>query len=522
MAKTRVSICLLLLFLSLFTTMSALPVEARDESLRLESFAVKEYKQWSSYNPSYTFSQSGDSVLRMMSNDPGLGDAYAFMHLDRDYLDGKKLRISWRWYYDWTGDYVDLADVFVVNHEHNRKLINSGEFRTQGDAEHPVTDYIYVTACSYATTSNGGWVNWQTDTSGILDLSSFTSSVVTIIIKNVDYWTADTVGLEVDYLQILDSNNNVLKTYHFQGYSFMESGGYYYDYGIFRRASFITYGTEDYYDMSAPGNEYYLSSAVASYQDSLVYNTGKYPSGYHNNAFGSLTTNDYVHSYTVYTEQVADYSSVFYKGHIAFLGYEPFYYYCNCPDCTLTHYGIWARNRNYEPIEDFSIDDAVNYGRDAAGRFYGNHDFVFNWACDLGSEGRIGVYNRAHSSGILPSWMDISPSVLNVGTNPAHDGYLNPDQNDHVYISFDGVSMWYDYEAELYNYDYAQFVAYFYDRLMNGYTVRQALDEASYLVNGVSYQSSDIGYDGYQIPVFGVWQDGRMRVWGDGDHIMPH
>lgn len=494
------------------------PVKAASNDL-YDVFALKEYKQWSAYNPQYTFSKSSGSVLRMMSNDPGLGNAYAFMPIDRDYLNGKKLRVYWHWYLDYSGPSYTLAELYVVDHEHNRKRIDSGEFRTQGDAQHPVSDYNNILACSYSATSNGGWVNWRTDTSTTLNLAGFSSSVVTVMIRAVDYWIADTTGLEIDYLQILDSSNNVLKEYHFTSDVFMERTGTYYDYGLVRKPSFISYGMEEYGSGDdAPDNEQYLSYQVSNYICSVFYDTGKYPSGYLQNAWGYLTTNSYANSYTSYSEQVADYSAVFYKGHIAFLGAS-----CGYSGCTFSHYGVWGRYSASTPLKDYELGNAVNFGRNAKNRFYGTHDFVFIWACDLGNnteppDTRTGkVYDQNHRSGLLVSWMDLSRYSL------SSNGCASPDATDHVYISFDGISMWFDYEAQLYDRDYAQFACWFYNRLMNGYTVRQALDEASKLVNGqyVPFGNSLL-YNGYTVVLLGIPRQGKMHVWGDGDHLVPH
>lgn len=173
------------------------------------------------------------------------------MHIDRDYLNGHKLRIYWRWYLDYSSAFYTLANVYVVNNVNNRKLEASGEFSTYSDAEHPVTDFTYTTTCSLSETCNGGWINWRTDTSSVLNLNGWNSKV-TIMIKSVDPWIANTVGLEIDYLQILDSNNNVVRQYDFTDKVCMEKTGGYYDYGQLRNPTSLLYGTRDYAGMDAP------------------------------------------------------------------------------------------------------------------------------------------------------------------------------------------------------------------------------------------------------------------------------
>jgi len=83
MRKTRIDTCVLLLLLSisLFATLNIQPVEAIVPNQ--DAVALKEYKQYTSYNPSYTFSkQSNGDVLEMMSTQGGNGPAYAFFHID--------------------------------------------------------------------------------------------------------------------------------------------------------------------------------------------------------------------------------------------------------------------------------------------------------------------------------------------------------------------------------------------------------------------------------------------------------
>ena len=214
MKKTRIATCTLLLLLSvsLFAALSMQPAQAITPNR--DAIALKEYKQWTSYNPCYTFSITGSGDLQMMSTTSGLGVAYAFLHIDKSYLHGNKLRIRWRWYYDYPNNPATLASVYVVNNVHNRKLQNDGEFRTQGDIEHPVADYLSINPLNYAAVSNGGWISWGTPISDVMNLNGF-SSTLTIMIKAVDWWIGSTTGLEVDYLQILNSNNQVLKTYDF-------------------------------------------------------------------------------------------------------------------------------------------------------------------------------------------------------------------------------------------------------------------------------------------------------------------
>ena len=120
--KTKIITLILIsvLSLSLFATLqpaqAILPLE--------EVFSLKEYKLRNNYNPEYTFSKVG-SNLRMYSTRDSLGCAYAFIHMNKNDLNGNKLRISWRWYLDWSNTQYTLGELYVVNNLHNRKLVHS-------------------------------------------------------------------------------------------------------------------------------------------------------------------------------------------------------------------------------------------------------------------------------------------------------------------------------------------------------------------------------------------------------------
>jgi hypothetical protein len=115
MSKSRVTtyVLLLLLSVSLFTSLSIKPVQAIEPLY--DVFSLKEYKLWSSYGPDYSFTKPSYSVLEMMGTQGGNGVAYAFMHIDKDQLQGNKLRIYWRWFVDESGYSYSLADLYVVN-----------------------------------------------------------------------------------------------------------------------------------------------------------------------------------------------------------------------------------------------------------------------------------------------------------------------------------------------------------------------------------------------------------------------
>jgi hypothetical protein len=317
--------------------------------------------------------------------------------------------------------------------------------------------------------------------------------------------------MEIDYLQILDSSNNVLKEYHFTGSIFMDQTGTYYDYGLIRSPTSILYGTRNYEGMNAPEGECWLSGEVSNYVYDLFAGTGKYL--YLQNNWGSNTQPSTVYSRTDTTERYYDYSAVFYKGHIWIFGNN-----CDHPDCPLMHWGLW-NDDGTQGIADYDIDDEVIEVMDALNKFAGTHDFVFIWACSHGSNEKVGVFNEDHSSGLLSSWMHIDPNTL------SNNGYLYPDYSDHVFISFEWLSIWYmtptPAESGTWNYGHWAYLFYYY--ALQGYSINAALDQASRDTHdGSSFVQCQL-YNGYWQwnPINSTWDLNRMRVWGDGNHKLP-
>jgi hypothetical protein len=521
---------LLLLLLTLTLSINAQPVRAAPTDL-YDVFAVKEYKQWSAYNPSYVFSKPSSSVIRAMSDDAGFGDAYIFIPIDKDYLNGKKVSVSWHWYIDWSGVQYTTAQLYIVDHNHFRKLCDSGEFQTGSNIEHPISDYTNIYACSYTATCNGGWIDWRTDTSGILDLDSFSSSVVSIVIKTNDPWIADTSGLEVDFLNILDSNNNVLKEYHFSGNVFMEQTWTLYDYGLIRNPTMNSIGTIDYNWESGGTDERDLSEAVSSYVVDLFDSTGAYP--YCNDRWGSGSEPYLVYSMVEYSEHYYDYSVILYKGHFWQSTQDGEDGECGISGCTEHHWGIadyegYSVDPQYrEFIKDYYIHYNVEAGKADAHKTRGIHDFIFLWTCLEGDDTRAGYCDQSnpnHAYGMIASWMDID-SPADPGYQLYEYGYANPDDNDHVFISFNWISPCYLYYGQAPDRYLSQFVYYFFYNTLQGMTVKDALDEASKFINGddVPFGQSNLYTNNQMVwnAYYDRWDYTQMVVWGDGNHKMP-
>jgi hypothetical protein len=265
--------------------------------------------------------------------------------------------------------------------------------------------------------------------------------------------------------------------------------------------------------MGAPAGEVELSEAVADYVFSQFYDTYKYYDI--RNYWGQFTLPSAVYDTAEYMEQNYDFSAVFYKGHICFFGAGG----CGQGGCGLEHWGIWGYDSSWD-IADFGIDDAVIGAINDNNKFAGTHDFVFIWACGHGSEPYVGVFNPIHSSGLLSSWMHLSPSTLD---DDAYHGA--PDYSDHVFIGFENSSIWYkDPAPEDSRFNYGHWAALFYQYLLEGgLTVKDALDQATIVTHDTLYYEDcqlDDGYWAYD-PITQQYIQSRMRVWGDSSYRLP-
>ena len=203
------------------------------DPLSLDLWQLREYDFYSAYNPDVTFSKTSATVINMSHTTLALGRGYIFTHALRTYLHGKKIRIYWRAYYSSMASADEFAGVYVINNPHQRWK-TTGEFADNDNTEHPITDYT-KTLLVWIPRPNSTWGAWTTSTSGVIDLSAFSSDFVTLLIRHYDNWNTQSVQVEVDYFQILDASNNILKEYHFLNSVKMEQTGGLRDYGLYRK-----------------------------------------------------------------------------------------------------------------------------------------------------------------------------------------------------------------------------------------------------------------------------------------------
>ena len=198
-----------------------------DNPLEVGIWQVREHQVATGYYPKIAFLKYGAGTVWIDSYTAGAssyGEGYLFITAPRSYLHGKKVQIYWDAYAD-TSQTVFFR-VIIVNTELHR---------AQSLPTNSITNiFQWLVAAVYSTTTTG-WSGYKITTSGVLDLSSFTSSYVTLLICLPDHSTTYSTILEVDWVKILDANNNVLMTFHFTEDLIMEVTNTYEDYGVVRK-----------------------------------------------------------------------------------------------------------------------------------------------------------------------------------------------------------------------------------------------------------------------------------------------
>jgi len=198
---------------------------------------LREFDFDSSYNPDIRFSTPQAGILRLDSSSGGsgsIGRGYVFFTLPRSLLNGKKLEIRWNVYYTYA-DSRDLAlgTLYVFDGVFDRRDMTT-YFKPNTNSE-PIFNYAANILATHYPGPQGrsGWLGWRVDASGVLDLSSWTSDYVTVMIRLSDAWSAQQVMVDIDYVRVLDASGNVVWTLNFDGSVTMEVTGTYDDYGLF-------------------------------------------------------------------------------------------------------------------------------------------------------------------------------------------------------------------------------------------------------------------------------------------------
>ncbi|MFZ2097979.1 MAG: DUF2341 domain-containing protein, partial [Anaerolineales bacterium] len=272
-----------------------------------------------------------------------------------------------------------------------------------------------------------------------------------------------------------------------------------------RNYASLIWGT-GYYD-GFPAGELQESQAVCASIYSYFYNTKRYNKL--NNYFGVATQPYCFYNNISYCEVNKEFATLFYKGHVI-SGID-----CGVPGCQFDHYGVydwegtgWPDPGNY--IMDYEIYSATGGSTE-------KFDFVFLWACAHGGNNFIGGHSGSHSWGMCHSLMGETSASM------SDDGYADPDGSGRCFISFDGISINFKNVTRYSSYNYGDFAEKFYYYALQGYSINDALDRATLDTHNLYYYSQCQLY----YPTQGYWMDyptsiySYMRVWGDGDLVIP-
>jgi hypothetical protein len=156
-----------------------------------------------------------------------VGEGLIFKVLPKSLLHGNRVRIVWNGYITYTGVSREIGWVCILDGVLDRSSkLAFGTVRNQ---------FPYIQLLTYRNIAGrSGWQGWATSTSEIIDLSSFTSEYVTLVIGMNDAWNTLSVMLDVAYVQILDPEYNELFYYGFTGSVLADSSGEFEDGGIIR------------------------------------------------------------------------------------------------------------------------------------------------------------------------------------------------------------------------------------------------------------------------------------------------
>ncbi len=239
----RNTIMVVVLFLAMLiipATANFVPRAQESSSISQQGYGqLREMKWYSAYPPDFSFSTPEPSILRVDSTVLSHGGGYVFVQFNRADLDGKKLQVRWNVCHS----YPDQRDLYLLSLFVFDKPFDRTEMSDYFTEDIPFVlppppwniTYSWLEGPHYPGPLGApvGWEGWRTDTTNLLDLSSWTSETVTVLLKVRDDWSADIVVGDFDWLKVLDANDNEVYSCDFNGDVLMEKTNTYHDYGLF-------------------------------------------------------------------------------------------------------------------------------------------------------------------------------------------------------------------------------------------------------------------------------------------------
>jgi len=237
MKNVTIAVCVLSILMLFLPTLSAFVPKAHASITSAQSdWQLREGKWYSSFPPNYSFSTPQPSILRVESTFLGAGGGYVFAVFNRADLDHKKLQVAWNVYWS-NSDPRDLVLTVleIFDQPFDRKDLSN--YFAENIMFYP--PYWNITcSCREALWYPGplgapaGWLGWRTDTTEVLDLSSWTSDKVTVLLGVRDASLGDLGMADLDWFKVLDSNDNEIYSYDFDVSVVMEVTNTYHDCGV--------------------------------------------------------------------------------------------------------------------------------------------------------------------------------------------------------------------------------------------------------------------------------------------------
>ena len=206
-------------------------VPKADKPENFDMWHWRKHQLDSGYACNVTFSKTLHSpmgeVVRIDSDYSSVGEGFIFKVFPKSFLHGKRVRVTWNGCLIYSEQSREIGWVCIIDGVLDRSSkLAVGTVRNQFPK---IQLFSYITWAGWYT-----WTGWRQPTSGVLDLSSFTSEYVTLVIGMNDAWSQYWVTLDVASVQILDEDYNEIAYYEFPGSILADSSGEFEDGGIIR------------------------------------------------------------------------------------------------------------------------------------------------------------------------------------------------------------------------------------------------------------------------------------------------
>jgi len=197
---------------------------ARAAAIPTIRFQLREHDLGYAQHPDIRFLKPDPSVLRVDSYEGTFypqGNGYVFRNFARSWLQGKKVRVRWSAYAMFLESYNIRISVFDGSYDRASMVDfpDPGFMILKGSGELAVIAWTR------------GPFDWTVLTSGVLNLSAGVLDDCCLMVRLNDYASYRKFWVDLDYIDILDAAESLLRREHFTASPTMEVTGTYHDYG---------------------------------------------------------------------------------------------------------------------------------------------------------------------------------------------------------------------------------------------------------------------------------------------------